>query len=403
MAPQAQAQIEEEVVEIVPGTEGTPYEGMSEEDIERALFADEIEKDPDLDDEPVKAKVEPEPEPEPEPEVEGEPVAAEPEKEPEKEPELPTGLEWIEQLPEGERKKATEFIQRQGQAIARLDQRVKSHLGQLQPAQRAVAQMRNQIRELEGKLSKQQPTESPVIADKIKSYNEWVDSEYSDFPEEAQKLKTQFAESLDGVQRVLQAAVPSRQQSQVPAGPNREEEVQHLSTAYSDWGERRYSPEFDQWIATQPPETVQLLNSPFAADNVALLDAFTNDNPDWTAPQSPDQFYSLRQAQHSPLFRGWAAGEGINPDVNVAAMPDYQRDSLMTRFKKDLGTVLNEIQAEATPTTNRLAQRRKQQLQDRDPGSRRLGVKPGQAVDLDTAEGQRAYYEQLLAADPDLK
>ena len=104
MAPQAQAQIEEEVVEIVPGTEGTPYEGMSEEDIERALFADEIEKDPDLDEEPVKAKVEPEPE------VEGEPVAAEPEIEPEKEPELPTGLEWIATLPEEDRARATEFI-----------------------------------------------------------------------------------------------------------------------------------------------------------------------------------------------------------------------------------------------------------------------------------------------------
>jgi hypothetical protein len=385
MSNQPEPQIEIEEQPAVEGTEGTEYEGMSEEEIERAEFDKAVAEDPELDEpdpqEPeVKAEVEPEPEPEPEPPA-------------------PTGLEWLNSLPKEEQQRAQEFIDRQGQAIARLDQRVSSHLGQLQPAQRAITKLTAQLRDERERNAQLQPKDTG-LEDRLKDFNAWVDEEYQEFPEEAAKLKTRFAESLDGIPQVLQTATPAEP---IPmAGPDKSEEQHHLATAYSDWGERRYSPEFETWIARQAPETAALLNSAYASDNIALLDAFSRDNPHWVAPQAPEQFHSLRQAQHSPLFRGWAEGERLNPDMNVAALADYQRDEILTRFKTDLGVVTAELKQDRKPKVTELRRRRSAQLQDRNPGSRRLGVKPGQQIDLSTEEGQRAYFQQLVDADPDL-
>ncbi len=393
-----QEQIEEDIEtkEIVPGTEDTEYEGLSETEIERAEYNKAVGEDPDIEDTDIPVVDEPkakddEGEDEPKAKDTVEPVKPEPEKE-------PTGLEWIDELPEATQTQAKDFIDRQGQTIARLDQRVSSHLGQLRPAQRAIAKLTRELGDLRGKLVEQQPP-AIDIENRKKAFNDWADVEYKEFPEEATKLKTRFAESLDGIPEVLATATPPVQP--IPrAGPDQTEETQHLATAYSDWGERRFSPEFEQWIASQSEATVSLLNSPYAADNVALLDAFTQANPDWIAPQTPDQFHSLAQAQHSPLFRGWAEGEGINPDLNLATVPDFQRDMLLTRFKTDLSTVLTE---QDDPKVTKLAERRSKQLQNRDPGSRRLGVTPGQQIDLNTEDGQRAYYQQLIKEDPDLK
>lgn len=386
--------------EKVESTEavGTEYEGLSEEEIERALFDKAVADDPDV--EVVAAEKEPEEEPEePQEEQEAEQGKEVEVKDQPKEEKKPTGLEWLDEIPEDIRTKAQDIINRQGQAIARLDQRVKSHLGQLQPAQRTIAQLQQKLRQMEA-----QTPESPVIPNvdaKRKAYNDWIDKEYNEFPEEAAKLKKQFSDSLDGVLGELPA--PPKPQPMTMAGPDRREEVQHLATAYSDWGERRFSPEFNQWFTTLDADSKQLLNSPYAADNIALLDAFTRDNPDWMPPQTPEAFYSLAQAQHSPLYRGWAQAEGINPDLNLAAVPDYQRDALLTRFKQDLGAVHTELEQANDPKVLKLAQRRSQQLKDRNPGQRRAGIKPGQTIDLDTEEGQRAYFQQLIDADPDLK
>ena len=410
--PEPQVELEQ-TPEIVPGTDGTDMEGMSEDEIGQAMYKKELAADPDSEDPPPKV-VEPEPDPPPDPAAEIQPqpaeagfltpegtddktpeadpkaVSAEPETKPE-----PTGLEWLDTLAEEDQAKAKKFLERQSQTIAVKEQIANSHLGQLQPAQHAITMLRKQVRDLEGKLVEAQP--SINIEDRIKDYNNWIDVEFKEFPEEATKLKTRHRESLDGLSKVLETATPP---PTVMAGPDQAEETQHLATAYSDWGERRFSPEFDQWISRQAPELTALLNSAYASDNVALLNAFTRDNPDWVAPQSADQFHSLRQAQHSLLFRGWAEGEGINPDVNVAKMPDFQRDMILTRFKADLSAVQAE-QAPNDGATSKRAERRREQLENRDPGSRRAGIKPGHKLDLNTEEGKEALYRQLVAADPD--
>jgi len=398
---------------IVPGTEGTEYEGLSEEEIERAEFDKAVEEDPDMSAAPTAAdesapvdKDDPPPDPD---------LSAEPEPEPEKvvvekkDPE-PTGLEWLSTLSDEDKKTAQNFIDRQGQTIARLDQRVSSHLGQLQPAQRGITKLQIENRELRGQLSKAQTSSYKSIADRITDYNTQIDEEYKDFPEEATKLKTQYSESLDGLSEALPTATPT--ETTLPDGPDRNDEVLHLATAYSDWGERRFSPEFNQWIGLQNDEMKSLINSGYASDSIALLDAFGRDNPEWIAPQNPEDFHSLQQASYSPLYRGWAAGEGINPDMDLSKVPDYQRDSFLTRFKSDLGVVrLEHEQANNPPTDNppaepskvtKLKQRRREQLADRNPGSRRLGVMPGEKLDLDTEEGQRALFKQLVDTDPDL-
>lgn len=398
---------------------GTPAEHIELEDQEerapramteaeeRAAFEQAIDEDPDLSHEAGARPPAPELEAkEEEDDEEPEAPAAESEEQPpeaqEQKPEskVPTGLEWLDELPEEKRAQAQEFIERQGQAIARLDQRVASHLGQLRPAQRALSQMQRKLRELQQEQTQQKGSVPESVAKRRADMHKRIDEEYADFPEEATKLKALFDESLDGIV----SGIPQHRPPPDPTlrGPDRSEEQQHLQTAYSDWGERRYSPEFEQWLANQPNETKQLLNSPFAADNIALLDSFTRDNPDWQPPQTPEDFHSLYQAVHSPLFRGWAEGEGINPDMNPSKMPDHQRDMILSRFKADFSGVLAELQETDTKGT-KLRQRRQQQLQNRDPGSRRMGIKPGQKIDLDTEEGQRAYFDQLVSSDPDIR
>jgi len=393
--PAPQLELEEPVV---PGTEGTEYEGMSEDAIERAEFDKVVKADPDMDD-PLPAAVvpEPEPDPEPEPEPAAATVPADPPPAAAPTPE-PTGFEWLDELPEETRAKATDIIERQGQALARLDQRARSHLGQLRPAQRAIENLGRELRELRATQAAEKKNLNPDIKARIRDYNAWVDKEYEDFPEEAAKLKTRFVESLDGV--AIQPAEPSPQPS-VMAGPDRNEESHHLQTAYSDWGERRNSPEFEEWFAHQGPETKQLLNSPYAADNVLLLDQFTGANPNWEPPQTPEEFVTVNQAQHSPLFRGWCMGENINPDAVVNGT-DLQKHSLLNKFKTDLGVVRSESEPAPDPKLTRLAERRAAQLRDRNPGSRRAAITPGAKIDLNTEEGQKAYYKQLVDADPDL-
>jgi len=337
------------------------------------------------------------------------PAATDESKAPAVEPGEPTpaaGFDWLEDLAEEKRAKAKEFIEKQGQQIARLDQRVRSHLGQLRPAQKMITQLQRENHQL--RTNPPKPQTGFDAANTLKAYSDKIDREYEDFPEEAEKLKTLFKESLDGVLQALPAPEKARV-PQAPSGPDPRNELQHLSTAYSDWGERRFSPEFDGWVRTQPEDVRQLLNSPFAADNIALLDAFTQSNPSWEPPQRPEDFYSVHQAQHSPLFRGWAEAEGINPDTNFGAVPDYERDRILTRFKTDLASVYADDNGAEQHVEQqggkgrRLAQRRSQQLKDRDPGSRRTSVIPGKPIDLDTKEGQRALFEQMIADDPDLR
>jgi hypothetical protein len=415
-------QIVEEEAVIVPGTEGTDMEGKSVEEIERAMYDQAVEADPDLevevkaepvveieeeekDEKPVeqelgedgKPVVEQELDEDGKPVVEeeldkdGKPVA--------KEEKKPTGLEWLDTLSEEDRTKADKFIERSSEVLARSNQRVDSHLGQLQPAQRAITRLTRENRTLREAAEKMRP--SVNVEDIIKDHNEKIDKEFSEFPEEATKLKKLFKDSLDGVAEVLETATPAVQQETI-VGPDKQEEIQHLATAYSDWGERRFSPELNEWLGKQSQDTVKLINSAYAADNIALLDAFTRDNPDWKPPQKPEDFHSLQQAQHSPLFRGWAEGEGINPDVDVRTIADFQRDTILTRFKTDLGVVISEAEQKADPKVTKLESRRREQLQDRSPGSKRSPIKPGTKLDLDTEAGQRAYYNQLIAADPDI-
>jgi len=384
-----------------------PVDEFDDEE-ERALFKQAVAEDPDLREmsrlaaavEKDEAEQRAEPVGQEEGQEEGQPEG---EQGGEAEQKAPTGFEWLDDLSEESRAKAQEIINRQAQDAARWEQRAKSHLGQLQPTQRALTQMQQKMRAAEDEARKRQGTtrNSGFEAEK-KAYNEWVDKEYEDFPEEAAKLKSRFTETFDGVLRSIPA--PPRQELPAQVGPDPSQEVQHLATAYSDWGERRYSPEFNTWLSSQHPETQQLLNSPFAADNIALLDAFTRDNPMWIPPQTAEDFHSLAQAQHSPLYRGWAEAEGINPDTNLAQIPDFQRDMILTRFKSDLAFVYTQRdqEQEPNPKAERLAQRRNQQLKDRAPSARRSGVKPGQQIDLETEDGQREYYAQLVASDPEL-
>ena len=379
---------------------------------ERALFAQAIADDPDISDDDkgsflgATEKREEKEEKEEKEEVEQNPAKQKEEADDTNQPSVDhetTGFEWLEDLPEEKRDLARGIVNRQGQQIARLDQRVRSHLGQLRPAQRLISELQRKVRQFENDQPKQTQGGFDGEANK-RAYNDRIDSEYKEFPEEADKLKTLYAESLDGVLRSIPAPQPERKQ-QAQTGPDPQNEMQHLSTAYSDWGERRFSPEFNQWIRTQPQDMQQILNSPFAADNIALLDAFTESYPDWEAPQQPKNFYSVQQAQHSPLFRGWAEAEGINPDTNFGSMPDIERDWILNRFKSDLASAYadDDGEVEQDDRSQKLANRRKQQLKDRSPGSRRTAVRPGQQIDLDTEEGQRAYFKMLVDDDPDLR
>lgn len=376
---------------------------IDDDKVELEMFNQAVIDDPDIADED-KPTVEEGDEPPAGEQPQGE-VTPQGEAQPQDEvPAQPTGFEWLEDLPDEKRGQARQIIDRQGQQIARLEQRVASHLGQLQPAQRVISQLQQRLRQVESQRAKESPS-MPDVEKHKKAVYDRIDKEYEEFPEEAAKLKALFAESLDGVVRSIPSP-PARPEAPAMAGPDPRSEIQHLVTAYSDWGERRFSPEFDNWFARQSPDTQQMLNSPYASDNVALLDAFTRDNPDWVPPQTAEEFHSLAQAQHSPLYRGWAQAEGINPDLNLAQVPDYTRDMILQRFKTDLGAVRKELEHEPTKDTRaeRLAQRRSKQLEDRAPGSvRRSGIKPGQPIDLDTEVGQRAYFDQLVATDPDLR
>lgn len=327
----------------------------------------------------------------------------------------PTGLEWLEELSEESRAAAQGMLTRQAQSIARLDQRVRSHLGQLQPTQRAVEQLRIQLRERDTKLEelqKQLPNSVGVdVTAHLKALYDHIDKEYADYPDEAAKLKTLARESVDGLVRSIPAPAPEKRagESQPVPGVDKQSEIHNLALVYSDWGERRYSPEFFEWISSQPPEVKQLLHSPYASDNIILLDNFTADNPDWVPPQRAQDFHSLAQARHSPLFRGWAEAEGINPNADFRRIPDHQRDFILSRFKADLAQVDSEDDAgeqapePQAPQAQRIVNRRSEHLRDRNPGPRRLAVRPGQPLDLNTRDGQIALYNQFIDEDPDAR
>lgn len=392
------------------------FEGMSDLEIQKELYRREVEADPDLDDLPeppaaVKKDEEDDDEDDP-PNLEAVPKDQhqEDDDKPEPTPEQ-EGIAWLNTLPEEDQKEAKAFLQRLGNDLARKDQIARSHLGQLRPAQQAVARLQRRVRELEAAKGEQQQG-APDVDKQIADYNKWVDEEYKDFPEEADKLKAQFAERLDGVKQVLQQAKPQkREDAPEMAPPDPRREMQHLETAYSDWGERRHSVEFSQWFSRQPPQVKMLLNSPYGTDNIEIMDRFTADNPEWQPPQTPDEFVDYAQARHSPLFKGWAEAVGLNPQIAPGQLNDHQRDMIMRDFRRDLGTA-HELHSEEmagpgdqgkpeNPAAERLAKRRQAQLKDRQPGSRRSGVTPGQVFDLDTEEGQKAYYKALVAADKD--
>jgi hypothetical protein len=379
---------------------------------EREAFDKAVTDDPDLQGEgPALAAVPDEPpagETEP-PAGEAKPPGDEPPAGEEEQPQ-PTGMEWLENLPEEDQPAVKAMLARMAEDNARLQQRVSSHLGQLQPAQRMIAQLQRKVTQLE-QMAAPKPGETPAqVKEKVDAMNAWIDKEYEDYPEEAAKLKAQLTELSDGLAQSLESvqAPAGQPPATQPHVPERNNEVAHLTAAYPDWGERRYSPAFDQWIRQQPPDVVQLLNSPYASDNVALLDRFSADNPEWVSPQTPDEFVSYSQAQYNPLFRGWAEAEGFNPDTPVNMLTPNQQGLILQQFKADLGEAYKEQQEgdgdpEPAGVTQRVTRRRQAQLRDRDLGSRRSGIRAGDRIDLDTEEGQRALYNQYVEQDPDLK
>lgn len=392
--------------EIVPGTEGTEYEGMAEDAIERAEFQKAVNDDDD-----IEGKVEPDltqateeaGEIDPPEKSTEEPEAEEKEADPKPEEEKPepTGFEWIADLPEEGQAKIKELMQRSSAALARQTQIASSHLGQLRPAQKLLGTLTEKVRDLKEELGKQRPTID--LEDRMKDLYTQIDEQYQEFPEEATKLKKQISDSLDGVADVLKTAQTPTPADTVVDGPDLRNERQHLETVYSDWGERRFSPEFQAWLTTQPNEIKALSNSGYASDNIELLDRFTQAHPTWMPPQTPGEFHTVFQAQYSPVFRAWAQGERINPDTDFRQVPDHERDMIMGRFRSDFGEYLSEVKQEQDdPRATTVGERRKRQLENRDPSTRRTSIKPGQVPDLNTEEGQRAYFQQLIDQDSDI-
>lgn len=400
---------------------------------EREAFEQAVAEDPELADEPasepsleaVKSDVErrrKDEGDEDEQQQDGEPTEKGARQDQVEEEQIPTGLEWLGSLSEEEAGAAKSLLTRQAETIARYEQRIASHLGQLRPAQRIIAKLQRQLAQVQQSPRAMPEKFKTAVDNAIKS----IEKDYEDYPEEASKLKALVTELSDGFTQSLESVQQQSPQQQPPTPgqpqqprpaphlPDRNNEFAHLSAAYSDWAERRYSPAFDEWIRQQQPDVVQLLNSPYASDNVALLDAFSADNPDWQAPQTPDEFVSYPQAQHNPMFRGWAETVGFDANVPASMLTPNQQGLIIAQFKRDLGEAWRQEregdpdggddgqQQGGQPVTERIAARRAAQLRDRDPGSRRSGIRAGDRIDLDTDEGQRALFNQMVDADPDI-
>lgn len=140
-----------------------------------------------------------------------------------------------------------------------------------------------------------------------------------DWPEVAEYVRTMVGEAVKhtrhAVQRdlqPLQQGYQSIQNSQYEA--QREMERQRLSEVHNDWQNVVQSRPFNQWLSGQPQGVVQLMDSPHADDNIALLNLFKSSTGRLTpaAPAKPSRKADL--STHAELPRKGAGQPQSLPD-----------------------------------------------------------------------------------------
>lgn len=203
--------------------------------------------------------------------------------------------EWFKSLPDDvrsglvEQNKYTQYLYQSYQALQ----------GRLAPVQRENADLRERLRKHE-----QAPTPTLEDLEKNDAYKEIAE----EFPEEAKSLKGVFASKERESQQVKQQAQQLKQALDEQRQQTTQRELQRLESQHPDWMNVTNSQPFQQWksvVEANPqmyPEMANKLSSPWAEDNVDVLNQFKKDYAEYTGngQQPPAQNSQQPQQQQRP-------------------------------------------------------------------------------------------------------
>ena len=222
----------------------------------------------------TKAEPDPEPGPETPPETDSEPPEGETAKD-----EGPQEPEWWQQLPDEARNEIQQTYSQQQQMYERMQEQYQSLYGRVAPTQRklaeAIAQRDSLIKQLEAYSDAPSNLEELEKTDTFKQL-------VKDFPEDAEAIKSTFAQLLSKQQQDVNAKLEETQRAlQDERQAHAQREMNRLNQAHSDWQVWVNSNEFNVWrnaLSPQDQQRVQqMLSSPYADENIEVLNVFKRD------------------------------------------------------------------------------------------------------------------------------
>lgn len=287
-----------ETQQAEPAVEPDTEAALSEEEIWEQLESeeragDEPEPKSEKEDEPEQSAEEsddddgqePQGDPEPEPSTKGkEPPPASQAEEGSGQEEQPSITEekfqemW-NQVPEALRNEIQNHNRQQSEAFHRMQQQYNALHGRVAPAQRQLAELTRERDELKKQMEAHQNAPSSLEElEKSKVFKDIAE----DFPEDAKALREQVS---GVVANAVQNATAKLEEDQRALQTEREtwtqREIQRLEQAHPDWDQAVKSREFAYWRSALSPEhqqqVAQMLASPFAEENVQVLNAFKSD------------------------------------------------------------------------------------------------------------------------------
>ena len=194
--------------------------------------------------------------------------------------------------------------------------RYNSDLGRQNAYQRQIKERDEQIAQMQRQLQEAAPVQQ--------------DSLQEDYPDIAQGTDTRINRALQPLQQELQALRnelhPLREQQSQTWLQN---QFAALEAEHPDWAQISQTPEFHQWVESQPAEVRAMMDSEEADKAIYILRSYKNETMPEVMPAGSDlkqrREKQLRQAQNVPS-RGARSQQNMPPDDDYEAAFDYFAD-----------------------------------------------------------------------------
>lgn len=210
--------------------------------------------------------------------------------------------------------------------------------GRVSAFQRQNEQLKQQLAQASQRTAQQPAGDNPENSGMSDEKWESLKKDYPDIAEamelQLNGMRTKYESQINEIKQKVQPLEQYQQKTQHDNHIN--SQMQSLNSAHPDWQDVVKTPDYSQWLRTQPASVQELMNSTDAQDNIFLLNTFKATR----APQAPavnpvtqKREKALQQARTIPN-RSRNGAQSVIAEDDFEAAFDYYAEKANSRTRR---------------------------------------------------------------------